>query len=62
MVKRGIEVRVLEDLAYFPVVGLIGPRQVGKTTLAKVIGNQSETVQVCIFGETHIVLWKRPLL
>ena len=31
---------MLEDLDYFPVVGLIGPRQVGKTTLAKQLGGQ----------------------
>lgn len=40
MINRQIAIRLLEDLAYFPVVGLIGPRQVGKTTLAKVIGNE----------------------
>ncbi|WP_229376373.1 ATP-binding protein [Fibrella aquatilis] len=32
--------RLLEDLAYFPVVGLVGPRQVGKTTLAKGLAGQ----------------------
>ncbi|WP_375446503.1 ATP-binding protein [uncultured Fibrella sp.] len=40
MVVRQISHRLVEDLAYFPVVGLIGPRQVGKTTLAKQIGSQ----------------------
>lgn len=28
---------ILEDLRYFPAVGIIGPRQVGKTTLAREI-------------------------
>ena len=40
MINRQIKARLLEDLAYFPVVGLIGPRQVGKTTLAKHLGNE----------------------
>ena len=29
--------QVMEDLSYFPVIGIIGPRQVGKTTLSKMI-------------------------
>ncbi|MBO0932581.1 ATP-binding protein [Fibrella sp. HMF5036] len=40
MVVRAIMARLLEDLAYFPVVGLVGPRQVGKTTLAKGLAGQ----------------------
>ena len=40
MISRQIGFRLLEDLAYFPVVGLIGPRQVGKTTLAKQLAAQ----------------------
>jgi len=35
MLDRVILQHVLSDLSYFPVVGIIGPRQVGKTTLAK---------------------------
>ena len=35
MIQRQITQQILEDLTYFPVVGIIGPRQVGKTTLAK---------------------------
>ncbi|HMQ46736.1 MAG TPA: ATP-binding protein [Saprospiraceae bacterium] len=37
MIVRSIIQQVLADLAYFPVVGIIGPRQVGKTTLAKML-------------------------
>lgn len=40
MIERHVSARLLEDLAYFPVVGLIGPRQVGKTTLAKQLGER----------------------
>ena len=35
MIKRRIAAAILESLARFPVVGLIGARQVGKTTLAR---------------------------
>lgn len=35
MIERLITPRVLEDLSAAPILGLIGPRQVGKTTLAK---------------------------
>lgn len=35
MITRKILPSLLESLSYFPVVGLVGSRQVGKTTLAK---------------------------
>jgi len=35
MIHRTVVGHILSDAAYFPVVGIIGPRQVGKTTLAK---------------------------
>lgn len=34
---------ILEDLSFFPIVGIVGPRQVGKTTLAKYLQKQLET-------------------
>jgi uncharacterized protein len=37
MIKRAIQKKVEESLTAFPVVGILGPRQVGKTTLAKEI-------------------------
>lgn len=37
MIRRRIIEEIKESLAYFPVVSIIGPRQVGKTTLAKQI-------------------------
>lgn len=37
MIKRIIQKEVEESLTAFPVVGILGPRQVGKTTLAKEI-------------------------
>ena len=35
MINRAVIQKILEDAAYFPVLSIIGPRQVGKTTLAK---------------------------
>jgi uncharacterized protein len=37
MIHRHIQTQVQEALSYFPVVSIIGPRQVGKTTLAKTV-------------------------
>ena len=37
MIQRSILPQVQQALGYFPVIGIIGPRQVGKTTLAKII-------------------------
>lgn len=35
MIQRSLTSDIKKALTYFPVVGIIGPRQVGKTTLAK---------------------------
>ena len=40
MIKRDIEPRLLLSLRRFPVVGLVGPRQVGKTTLARAVARK----------------------
>lgn len=40
MISRGITERIMESLAEFPSVGIVGARQVGKTTLSKVIANR----------------------
>ena len=42
MIERLITQRVLRDLTWSPIVGLIGPRQVGKTTLARYVQTQIE--------------------
>lgn len=44
MIKRKIEPDFNESISQFPVTGLIGPRQVGKTTLAKSAIYQSELI------------------
>jgi predicted AAA+ superfamily ATPase len=40
MLRRAIEERIISSLRQFPVVGIVGPRQVGKTTLAKSIARR----------------------
>jgi len=40
MIKRIQEKTVIEYLQFFPVVAILGARQVGKTTLAKIIKNK----------------------
>ncbi|MEW5818352.1 MAG: AAA family ATPase, partial [Spirochaetota bacterium] len=37
LIKRELESELLRLINYFPVAGIIGPRQVGKTTLARTI-------------------------
>lgn len=46
MITRILNNTILELLEYFPVVAIVGPRQVGKTTLAKHLMQQidKETV------------------
>ena len=46
MILRSIENEVLEGLSYLPVVGILGPRQVGKTTLVKGLMNKLEKPSV----------------
>lgn len=40
MINRALESTVLESLDFFPAVGILGPRQVGKTTLVKSLMNR----------------------
>ncbi len=40
MIQRILHSQILQSLQHFPAVGLIGARQVGKTTLARVIAKQ----------------------
>ena len=39
-INRNLEQNVLEDLTFFPIVAVIGPRQSGKSTMVKAIANQ----------------------
>lgn len=45
MIVRSLTQQVIEDLSFFPIAGIVGPRQVGKTTFAKsLITNISKPV------------------
>lgn len=46
MIQRLQNIAVQAALRKFPVVGLLGPRQVGKTTLARTIGQQQKNRSV----------------
>ena len=35
LIEREVEQTVIDDLEHFPAVAILGPRQAGKTTLAK---------------------------
>jgi len=52
MIKRHLEALLLASLRRFPVVGLVGPRQVGKTTLARAVARR--------FGESVYLDLERP--
>lgn len=43
MIRRIIQEKVLNSLKNFPVAGILGPRQVGKTTLAKEIQKEIQS-------------------
>lgn len=56
MIHRAATSRILEDLAFFPIVGILGPRQVGKTTLAKQLQSsiRKETLYLDLELETDL--------
>ena len=45
MIPRRIYKEIKDSLGFFPIVAIIGPRQVGKTTLAKQIISKSGSRQ-----------------
>ena len=51
MIDRKIMAEIIENIQYFPAVGIIGPRQVGKTTLAKEVQNVLPTRGI---SKTHL--------
>lgn len=42
MIQRQLAEEILKDLRYFPVLAIIGPRQSGKTTIAKMLLTQTD--------------------
>jgi len=47
--------QILQSLVMFAVVAMLGPRQVGKTTLARQVAVQWP-------GPTHPLIWKTPMI
>jgi len=44
MIERKLTPQLEQYLAQFPAVTLLGPRQVGKTTLAKKLGTKTQSI------------------
>ena len=57
-IERSITEQVLQHLTYFPVVGIIGPRQVGKTTLAKILQQKLDIPSIHLDLELDEDLYK----
>lgn len=57
-IVRNIVPHVIDSLNYFPVVSIIGPRQVGKTTLAKSIVKETGKDHIYLDLELHSDLFK----
>lgn len=61
MILRQEAVRMQESLADFPAVGILGPRQVGKTTLAKQFGEMFPgSVYLDLENPEHVVRMSDP--
>jgi predicted AAA+ superfamily ATPase len=62
MINRKITGTIKEYLDIFPVVGLVGPRQVGKTTLSKVISEFRDTVYLDLEQSEDLIKLSTPKL
>ena len=64
MITRTRLKEIAESLEYFPVVGIIGPRQVGKTTIAKEISKiiKKETIYIDLENPRDIAKLHDPVL
>lgn len=65
MLTRTCYKTVLSRLAMFPTVALLGPRQVGKTTLAEAIAGDRDSVYLDLenpFDEKHLAVHLQPVL
>ena len=51
MIKRGLAPRLEDALTHVPAVALLGPRQVGKTTLARELGKRFDTLYLDLESE-----------
>ena len=64
MILRNKLHEIIESLEYFPVVGIIGPRQVGKTTIAKEVAENisKETVYLDLENPRDAAKLQDPIL
>ena len=64
MIPRIKTSEILTDIEYFPVVGIVGPRQVGKTTLAKLVSQiiKKPTVYLDLENPKDFVKLSDPVL
>ncbi len=64
MIKRNIERKLIKTINNFPVTGILGPRQVGKTTLAKKISKQinKQTIYIDLENPRDIIRLSDPNL
>ena len=64
MIERQIIPELLDSMSYFPVLGLVGPRQVGKTTLAKYVSDKvgKESIYIDLENPRDIVKLSDPNL
>jgi len=62
MIKRNIGIEIKELLTEFPAVALLGPRQVGKTSLAKEIVRTTtpKSIYLDLESPTHLALLSEP--
>lgn len=62
MIKREIASTVKEYLDIFPVVGLVGPRQAGKTTLAKMLSEFKDSIYLDLEQSEDLLKISEPKL
>ncbi len=64
MILRNKLTEIAEALSFFPIVGIIGPRQVGKTTLAKEVAKniKKETIYIDLENPRDIAKLQDPVL
>lgn len=58
IIERRITLQVLKNLTYFPVAGIVGPRQVGKTTLAAILSKSIDKPSIHLDLELDEDLYK----
>lgn len=61
MLQRHAIRQIISDLEYFPVVGIVGPRQVGKTTLAKIVQRQIKPESDSVYLDLELDADRRKL-